>query len=790
VVRLRALDRKLLRELWRLRGQVLAIGGVIASGVAVLVMSLAALESLDETARAYYERERFAHVFAHVERAPLALVERMRALPGVQGVEARVVRVALLDVSGFAEPAVGELVSVPEVEGPALNRVTLRAGRMPGLGAPDEVVLSEPFAEAHRLALGSSLGAILNGRARRLHVVGIGLSPETVYTIGPGALMPDDRRFGVLWMGAEALRAAFDERGAFDDVSLLLMRGADEQLVIDAVDRMLAPYGGVGAIARADQRSNWFLMNELEQLRTLSRILPTIFLAVAAFLTHMVLGRLIAVERSEIGLLKAFGYRDRDVAWHYVKLALVICAVGVVLGWALGWALGLYNTRMYARFFRFPFLLYRPSAAPFAVAALASAGAAIAGALRAVRVAVALPPAEAMRPPLPTRFRRASGAAAWLAGSADGLTRIVLRQVARWPVRSALTSAAVALAIGLLGTALQWSDAIDAMSELVFEQGQRQDVTLAFAHTRPRDAVREAARLPGVILAEPVRVVPARLRLGWRVRREAVVGIPALPELQRVVAADGRAIALPPEGLVLSTALAERLEARLGDEVSVGVLEGARRVVRVPVVATFETYLGTPAYMQIDALDRLMRDPPTASAAQLAVDPRALGALLRSLRDVPAASSVSLRRAAIETLHATMGRNVLIFVSFFVAFACMLAFGVAYNAASVSLSERGRELATLRVLGFREAEISYVLLGEIALLTALALPLGCAAARGLTALIAKAFETDLFRIPLELEPPTYAWAMLVAVAATAVSALVVRARLRRLDLVAVLKSRE
>jgi putative ABC transport system permease protein len=758
-VRLRALDRKLLRDLWRLRGQVLAIGGVIASGVGVLVMSLAALEALDETARAYYERQRFAHVFAHVERAPLALVPRIRRLPGVQTVEPRIVRSALLDVPGFAEPAVGELVSVPEGAGPLLNRVALRVGRMPRLGAPDEVVLSEPFAEAHSLRLGDSLGAVLNGRARRLHVVGIGLSPEFVYTIGPGALMPDDQRFGVLWMGAEALRAAYDQRGAFDDVTLLLMRGADEQHVIAELDRMLAAYGGTGAIAREDQLSNWFLMNELTQLRTMSRILPTIFLAVAAFLTNMVLARLIAVERSEIGLLKAFGYRDRDVAWHYVKLVLAICGVGIALGSALGWALGLYNTTMYASFFRFPFLLYRPSAWPFAIGALASASAALAGALRAVRAAVALPPAEAMRPPLPALFRRARGLGSRLARHVDGLTRILLRQVARWPVRSALTSVAVALAIGLLGTALQWTDAIDAMSELVFERAQHQDVTLGFPLARSREIVRDASRLPGVIDAEPTRIVPG-------------------------------ALVLPPEGLVLSTALADRLGARVHDSVTIETLEGRRRVVRVPVVATFETQLGTPAYMQIDALHRLMRERPSATAVQLRVDALALPELLRALREVPLASTVSLRRAAIETLHATMGRNILIFVSFFVAFACTLAFGVTYNAARVALSERGREYATLRVLGFSEAEISYLLVGETALLTAAALPIGCGAAWALTLWIARAFETELFRVPVTLEPATYAWAMIVALAATGGSALLVRRRLHALDLIAVLKSRE
>jgi putative ABC transport system permease protein len=790
VVRLHPLDRKLARDLWRLRGQVLAIGLVIASGVAVLVMSLSALEALRETGSAYYERYRFAHVFAHVERAPLTLLPRLRAIPGVQTVELRVVRSAVLDVPGFAEPIVGQLVSTPEGGEPLLNRIALRAGRLPRLGAPDEVVLSEPLAEAHALRLGGTLGAVVNGRRRELRIVGIGLSPEYVYTIGPGALMPDERRFGVVWMGADALRAAFDLEGAFDDVALLLLRGADSAAVIAQLDRLLARYGGIGAYGREDQLSNWFLMNELEQLAAIARILPTIFLAVAAFLTHMVLARLIAVERAEIGLLKAFGYRSRDVAWHYAKLVLAIGAVGVGLGSVLGYALGLYNTTMYADFFRFPFLLYQPSPWAFAVGGLASICAALLGAMQAVFAAAALPPAEAMRPPAPPQFHRSRFAQGRSAARIDRLTRIVLRQALRWPVRSLLTSVGIGLAIGVMVTALQWTDAIDTLAEVALQQAQTQDVTVGFPAVRSSEIARDVARLPGVLAAEPMRLVAAKLHAGARERREAIIGVPARQELYRVFDAHSGALALPPGGLVLSTALAERLRVERGDELVVEVLEGRRPLLRVPVVALFETYLGTPAFMEIGALGRALRERPSVNALQLRVDSRELPALFRELKEIPMISAVTLRSAAIDTLHETMGRTVLIFVSFFVVFSCTLAFGVTYNAARVAFSERARELATLRVLGFSEAEISYLLLGETALLTLVALPIGCGAGYGLTRLIARAFETELYRIPVVLEPATYGFAIVVGLAATAASALIVRRRAHRLDLIAVLKSRE
>jgi putative ABC transport system permease protein len=787
---MRALHRKLVRDLWRLRGQVLAIALVMASGVGVLVMSLTTVEALEETSIAYFERYHFAQVFAQVERAPEHLAGRLREIPGVQAVETRVVRTAILDIEGFEEPVIGKLVSVPDRAEPRLNRLALRKGRLPRTGHPDEAVLSEPFAAAHGLDPGDQLRAIINGRWRELAVVGIALSPEYVYAIGPGALMPDDQRFGVLWMGQEALQAAFDLDGAFNDVSLALLRGTDPEAVVDRVDRLLDRYGGIGAYARADQLSNWFLMNEIDQLRTLSTILPTIFLAVAAFLTHMVLGRLIAVERSEIGLLKAFGYRNRDIALHYARFALGIGTVGVLLGWFVGYWLGLYQTRVYADFYHFPFLLFRPGPRAFVVAGAISLGAALLGAIAAVRAAAALAPAEAMLPPAPPLFRRTALGRLDVARGLDQPTRILLRQIVRWPGRSFITSAGIAMSVAVLVTSMQWLDAINHMVNVYFLEAQGQDVSVGFAEPRSSEVVRNLARLPGVSTTEPMRAVAAKMRNGWREEREALQGLPARQELYRVYDAEGRALELPPEGVVISTMLAKLLDVRVGESITVEVLEGRRPVFDVPVAATFETYIGSPAYMDFRALNRLMRERPSVTAVHLRVDANERAALFRSLKALPRVSSVTVKDAAVQTFRETMAETITIFVSFFIVFSCALAFGVTYNAARISLSERGRELATLRVLGFTRAEISYILLGEVALLTFVALPLGCVLGFALASLIVQAFETELYRVPLVVLASTYGWAMVIGLVATTASAFLVRRRIDRLDLIAVLKTRE
>lgn len=788
---MRALNHKLVRDLWRLRGQVIAIAMVIGSGVAVLVMSLSTLEALRNTADAYYERYRFAEVFASATRVPERLAEQIADIPGVQFVQTRIARHAILDIDGFSEPVIGRLTSIPETGQPTLNRLVIRGGGWVAPNRPDEVIINEPFAEAHNIGVGGQFAAIINGRKRSLTVVGVALSPEFIYALGPGALLPDDKRFGVIWMGRKALAAAYDLDNAFNDLSVTLLRGVAPEPVSAAIDTLLEPYGGISAVARADQLSNWFVMNEIEQIKTISTILPAIFLCVAAFLSHMVLSRLIAIERAEIGLLKAFGYTNLEVAWHYIKFVIVIALIGSVVGWVLGGLFGRYNTQVYADLFRFPLLIYRPSATAFWVAGSASIAATLAGALTAVRTAAALPPAEAMRPPSPAVYRRSRIGGAFLERYLDQPTRIALRQIGRWPLRAFLTCAGVALSVGLLIMALQWNDSIDYIAQTFFADAQHQSMSVGLVEPQGLGVVRDFKRLPGVMAAEPWRVVAADFRVGTRKHRGSIVGLAAANELQPIHDdATGEDIPVPSSGLVLGSYLAAKLAVRVGDEVHVEVLEGRRPSGPVLVAAVFETTIAMPAMMDLDALNRWLKVRPTVEYINLLVDANAEAALFTKLKEIPEVSAIMIRRAALDTFYDTIAEHMMVSITIFTGFACALGFGVTYNSTRIALSERGRELATLRVLGFTQGEISYILLGEVALLIFMALPLGCLVGRGLTLIMARAFDTELFRMPFVIEASTYGLAVVFAVLATATSAALVGRRVERLDLIRVLKTRE
>lgn len=784
------LDRKLWRDLVRMWAQVLAIALVMACGVATILIAVGGYRSLEETRSAFYDRYRFAAVFAGLTRAPLDMMGKIASIEGVSGIELRVVRPVLLDIAGMAEPATGMAISIPDRGEPAVNRLYLRSGRLPEPGRIDEVAVVEPFASAHRMIPGSRFEAVMNGRKRTLTVAGIVLSPEFIYAVGPGDMLPDQRRFGIFFMERTALAGLFDMNEAFNDVVLRTRRDADLPALIDALDALLKPFGGTGAYDRNDQFSHAFLDHELTQLKAMSTIVPPVFLFVSAFLVNLVLTRLIALEREQIGLLKAIGYSRAAIAWHYAKLALVISAIGLLIGAAAGYRLGIGLTRLYSEFYSFPFLIFRQSLDLYAIAFGAAAFAALAGAARAIWSVVVLPPAVAMQPPAPARYRSLLAGGAGYVAFMSQLTVMALRHLVRWPARTLLTTFGVSLSLSLLVMALFSFDSLESMIDTVFFRAERQDALLTFNQELPPRALAEIARLPGALRAEPYRTVPVTLRNGHREKRLVVTGVPDRPDLLQVLDEQLRPVDLPSAGLMISDRVARLLHLRVGGLAEIELLERDHRIERVPVTAIVQSFVGLAVFMRLDELDRLVGDGSRIGSARLAVDPLRLDAFYAAVKQRPAIASVALLGVSRTRFSETIEKNMMIMTSVYTTLAVIITFGVVYNTARIQLSERARELASLRVLGFTRGEVSSVLLIELAVIVLLAQPLGWGAGYGLAWLVVRASESDLFRIPFVVERSTFAVASLVVVAVAVLAALIVRRRIDRLDLVRVLKTRD
>lgn len=790
MVAMHSLQRKLWREIWHIRGQVLAIMLVICGGVAVCIMSLSTYDSLLQTRDDYYRDYAFADLFVDLKRAPQSLLPRLAAIDGVHSAETRIISRVNLQLAGFNEPVSGLVVSIPDHGQPRLNRLHLVSGRLPDSRRDNEVLISDAFAGAHRLQPGDAISAIIHGRYRELRIVGIALAPDYVYQIAPGAVMPDYQRFAVLWMAETPLAAAAGMQGGFNHAIVKLQGGADGQAVMAAIDRLLARYGSLGAYDRSEQYSNQFLQEEFKQLRSTAILMPLIFLSVAVFLINVVVSRLISTQRDIIAILKAFGYSNAEVAWHYAQLVLFITLLGIASGTVLGMYLGQLMTGLYTDYYRFPTLLYTLNPLLFITVALVCCLAALAGCLQSVLKAARLPPAEAMRPEAPARYRQSRLEKNLLQRWLSPGERMVLRHLAFKPVKTLLALLGLAMATAIMMVGNFQKDAVLLMMHAQFQLSQRQDIEVQLYEPVASGSLGSFRAIDGVQYVEGSRSAPVRLHHANRSYRTAIQGIAADSELLRVLDTDLQAIHLPDNGLMLTDHLAAKLQLAVGDSVDVEFLDGSRRWRSVTVSALAQQYLGLGAYMQRDELNRLIGEGPAANTVLLAIDSDKAGTVYQALKTLPMIAAVNLRQTVIDSFYRIMEQMVLIMTFVNAALGAVIAFGVVYNTVRIALAEHGRELASLRVLGYSEGEVAYILLGELALLTLLSIPLGFWLGVHLCQFLAANLQSDLFRIPLVLNSYTYAFSALVVMASAIASGLIVWRRLHRLDLVDVLKTRE
>jgi putative ABC transport system permease protein len=784
------LDRKLLRDLGHIGSQAAAIALVMAAGVAMFIMALSALFSLSGSKDAYYRQYRFAEVFASAKRVPNSLIARIESIPGVSKVYPRIVAQVSLDVPDMKEPAMGRFISIPDYERPLLNDVYLSRGRTLDPDRANELLISKSFADAHQLKPGDELRAVINGKRQDLEVVGVALTPEYIIQIQPGSLLPDHERFGVFWMSHRQMEAAFDMDGAFNDVSLLMEAGANEQAVISQLDALLEPYGCTGAYGRAQQTSHTYISDEIRQLSTMALVAPSIFLAVAAFLLNVVIARVVGLQREQIAALKAFGYSNWSVGLHYLKLVLIIAFAGAMLGTVFGYVLARMLTTMYSELYQFPTfgVELRPGIVlgSIAISFVASA----LGALNAVRRAVSLPPAQAMRPEPPPQYRPTLVERFGLGKFIPQVSRMILRQIERKPVKSGTAILGIGMSVAILMLGSFSLDAIRYIMNFQFRVAQRQQMAVGLIEPSSPQVVYDMRHLPGVSRVQAFRAAATKIRNGHHWRRASILGLDQGGTMFRLLDVNEQPITLPEQGLVLNDKLAKILHVNEGDYVSVSVLEGERPTVDIQVSEIVTEYGGINAYMSRKALHQLLNESDVVSGAFLAVDHQLQETLYHTLKQTPRVGSVTIKTAALQSFEDTIAENILMMRTFNILFSIIIAVGVVYNSARISLSEQSRELATLRVMGFSQYEVSTILLGELAILTLMAIPVGWVIGYLLVAAFVQGLDTEVYRIPLIIERTTYVFAALVVILAALISGIVVQKRIRDLDLIGVLKTRE
>lgn len=786
---MKAIHIKLFRDLWIMRGAVLTIGLVVAAGIAAFVTMRGTWMSLASSRDDYYAAERFGDVFAHIERAPATLAARITAIPGVARAYTRVVGGARIPLPALDEPAQALVVSIPPRDEPPLNGLALVAGRMPDSDRDDEILLLELFARAHKIQPGAHIKAVIEGRERDLRVAGIAMSPEFVLAVPNGASAPAPERFAVLWMPRAAAEAAFDMRGAFNDVVLELAHDANSDRVIAKLDEITHRYGGTGGYTRKRQLSNYFLAQDMQQLSTIATIAPIIFLGVAAFLLNVVLSRLVELDRPQIATLKAVGYSDYEVGLHYLQLTLIIALFGGVVGIAGGAWLGKGMTNLYTKFYRMPNLAYVLESRLAVTALCVSLVAGLVGAALSVRQVVLLPPAEAMRPAAPASYKRGLIIGTLISWAAPS-TRMVLREVARRPMRTLLGTIGVAASVGILVLGQFFSDAMAFLVDTYMQIAQRE--TMAVAFTTPVDvsAIHALHAIDGVRDVQWHHLISARVRSGHRERVVMLLGDPERHTLRPLLDDRGNEQTLRPNDVLFTETLAQVLHVKPGDVVDIEPLQGERTVKHVTMTGTLPELLGLWVHMPAATMHRLLGVSPTASEALLRVDRDKIESVQKTITDMPGVASVLRKELVINEFRKQSSESMGTFTAVLTLFAIVISVGVVYNNARVALSLRARELASLRVLGFTRSEIASILTGELAIQVCLGIPIGLVFGKQLARLMLAAGDPEAFRLPAMVSHHTYSFAALVTVCAAVGSAYLVRRKLNHLDLIEVLKTRE
>ncbi len=790
---MRALNRKLLRDLWLIRSQAVTLALVVASAVAGFITTYSAQDSLAWSRDLAYARYHFADVFAELKRAPLLLSARIAALPGVARAEASVSLLAQIDLPGISDPITGRMVGIDPHQPHELNQVYLRNGHMiGGTGSAGsgklEVLVSEGFAHARQLRPGDELSVLLNGKRQALLIAGIALSPDTIFAGLIGA--PDLRGFGVFWMDAKALARASDMEGAFNQLAIRLAPGASESRVIDEVSRLIAPYGGLRAYGRGEHMSHKMLDAEIREQRVMGTVLPSIFLAVAAFLLNVVLGRQITLQREQIAALKALGYDDLSITLHYLGQVVLIVLAGVMMGVLAGYWLGQRLTVLYQQVFHFPAFHYQVRAELILIAFIITLITGTIAAWAALRASMRLSPAEAMRPPSPGIYRRSFVEPLSQRLRLSVGLRMILRNMHRHRWRSVFTIAGITASMAVLIAGTFSRDSIALLIDTQFRHALRGDVSVYLIDPQKAIVTQAFDHLPEVTATEAARNVNVRIVSQQREWRGMIQGKAATPQLHRILDVARRTYAPPADGLLLTDRLADRLGVKTGDTVRIEVLEGERRVMDVIVTGTVREMMGMSAYMERHSLNHLLHEGDVVNQLTLAVQAGSEPALLDRLRRLPEVAMAISKAVMLANIESITARNLLIISTVLTIFATVIAIGVVYNQARIALAERAWELASLRVLGFTRVEVSTLLLGELGIAMLAALPLGFIGGYLLASAIVQMTKTEEFYFALVIRPPTYAYAALCILLAAVVSAWIVSRRIAALDLVGVLKARD
>ncbi|WP_031516889.1 ABC transporter permease [Desulfofalx alkaliphila] len=790
-----SLNKKLWRTVLSTKGQFLAVAAVVMLGMTVFIAMVTTYHNLEATQDKYYKDNNFADHYFHVINAPQEIVSRIEDLPGVLKVTGRIqkdVPVLKEDNQRATARLTGYWLPIEN----EINGIEITSGQIfdeHGHGGKYEVLLDPQYAEANKLSFNDTLTIAAEGKQVTLTVAGTAIGPEFVYPIKDAStLIPDYETFGIFYVPNALAQQFLNLPGQINQILIIFAPGADKDATVRQIENILEPYGNLTNYPRDDQISHALLQAELDQLLTTSQSLPVIFLLVAALIQFVIISRLVKSQRLQIGIMKALGYHNRQIMWHYAGYAMLVAVTGLVLGSVLGVVLAGYLTRVYALYFNLPEAMGGISMPAIVLGAFLCMGTAMAAGFVATRGILKINAAHAMRPEPP----KGTGKVIfenwpWFWRRLDPSWKMALRGVLRNRLRFAITTLGVVLAVGLLVVSWFFNDSIDYLLEQHFYREQKYDLIVRFDAPVKDNELLYISQLDGVIKTEPIFEMPVKMAFGDKTADDTLLGLPTDVSLKMLVGEQGQQLWLPTNGILMDRRTAHDLGVNIGDKVKVetqlGI--GPSHQDYLTVMGINRQFVGGGSYINISQLNRLIGEHQVVTGAMLKVEHGKALPVEEQLNKIIGVSSVLSRQKELDNFYQHLEMMVY-FTGVMVIFAGVLGFAIVYNSSLINFYERKNELASLKVIGFSNREISNLLLKETAIQTVLGIALGLPFGRAMAHGYINAVSTDMFIIPVIIYPMTYILSAIGGIIFVMVAFKYANRGIRKLDMVEALKYRD
>lgn len=790
---MKILNRKIFRDLKTLRAQIVSIALLIVCGLSILVSSWSSYQSLQEARDSFYNHFEFADLFSEVVRAPQELLPQILGLDGVLHAETRLIKEGLIDLKTQSEPALGRLISWHGSQ-QKINKIYLRQGRMPELNhqavSTLEAVVHEAFAQAHNVKPGDSMNINIGGKRRQLFISGIGLSPEYVYSVSPTTPLPDDKHFGVFWVPHKDLERLSDMEGSFNSVQITTTSKASINFLKQKLDTILERYGNIQAYDRSQQRSHIYVNGEINEQRTLAIIMPVIFLSVAIFILNIILSRLIAMHRAQIATLKALGYSSIKLLIHYFQLVTLILLIGIIPALLVGTYLGQVYASMYEDFFRFPKIDFKLSITTVYLTLMVGFIPGWISAAGSLLKVFSLQPAEALRPLGPPSFQRNLIDRLGLLNRLTSYSKMICRSLLMRPFRLVLSVLGIAISLAIIINGLFFNDVIDDMLNRQFADMRREDLSVRLDHPQSLRVFAELQSIPGVLMTEGERSVPVTLRFKNFKKDISLLGRLMNTQLNRVIDQNGNIITPRPGGILLSRYFEKEFGVKAGDVITLKQLEEKQIQFEVPVHGFVDDMMGQQAYALKSNIHQWLKEMPVSDTIHLKIDSSLAEKIYIALKQRPEIVGVSVRKLMLQGIIDVMAKIMSTFTFVLYLFALAISGAVIFNSARISFSERGWELASLRILGYDTKSTFEILFLEIGIQVLLALPLGLLLGYGLSFLMTQMIDNESFMFPMIVNPTTYATSVMALILILFISGIFLYQKVNSLDFSEALKSRE